>query len=45
VVPLVGFAVTYRVCRELQARTDAPRPRAVRLRRTPSGGFEEAGDE
>lgn len=46
VVPLLGFAVTYRVCRELQARTDAPaRRRAVRLRRTPAGGFEEAGDD
>ncbi len=43
VVPLLGFALTYRITRELRDRRDAthaPR-RAVRLRRTPSGGFEE----
>jgi ubiquinol-cytochrome c reductase cytochrome b subunit len=41
VVPLLGFGVTYRLCVELQRRTDAPRSRIVRLRRTADGGFEE----
>ena len=44
-LPIVGGYVTYRICRELQQRErvdgPGPRPRAVRLRRTPTGGFEE----
>jgi ubiquinol-cytochrome c reductase cytochrome b subunit len=46
VVPLLGFGVTWRICRELQRRTDAPDARQpVVLRRTASGGFEEGGHE
>ena len=44
-VPVVGFLVTYRVCRELQRGGGGPplvRGPALRLRRTASGGFEEA---
>jgi len=43
VVPLLGFGITYRICRELRdRRAMTPGHRAaVRLRRTPSGGFEE----
>ncbi len=45
VVPVLGFLLTWRICRELQRRTDATDARrAVVLRRTASGGFEEAGD-
>jgi ubiquinol-cytochrome c reductase cytochrome b subunit len=46
VVPLIGFVVTYRICRELQARagpSDAHRP--VILVRTASGGYEERRDD
>jgi hypothetical protein len=46
VVPILGSWVTWRVCRELQRRTDVPDPRRpVVLRRTASGGFEEGGHE
>jgi ubiquinol-cytochrome c reductase cytochrome b subunit len=41
VIPVLGFVVTFRICRELQRRTDAPRRGAVHLRRTADGGFEE----
>jgi ubiquinol-cytochrome c reductase cytochrome b subunit len=46
-LPVLGFGVTWRVCRELQGRTDVPDARRpVVLRRTASGGFEEeAGHE
>jgi len=45
VIPIVGFGVTYRVCRELQARAAAgPRGRKVKLRRSPAGGFEEVDE-
>ncbi|HET7140928.1 MAG TPA: cytochrome b N-terminal domain-containing protein, partial [Candidatus Limnocylindria bacterium] len=43
VVPLIGFALTWRVMHELR-RDDRVRPArrpVVRLRRTPDGGFEE----
>ena len=42
-VPLLAFALTYRITRELRDRRAAAddHHRAVRLRRTPSGGFEE----
>jgi ubiquinol-cytochrome c reductase cytochrome b subunit len=43
VIPLLGFFVTYRICKELQRRTDVTDARQpVRLRRTAAGGFEEA---
>jgi ubiquinol-cytochrome c reductase cytochrome b subunit len=46
VVPSLGFWVTWRICRELQRRTDVTDPRRpVVLRRTASGGFEEGGHE
>ncbi len=46
VVPLLGFVITYRVCRELQGRSDAPDPRRpVVLVRTPAGGYEETADD
>jgi ubiquinol-cytochrome c reductase cytochrome b subunit len=43
VVPLLGFGITYRICRELRdpSATTPGRGEAVRLRRTPTGGFEE----
>jgi hypothetical protein len=42
-VPLLGFGLTYRICRELRDRRDVfdGHGPAVRLRRTDSGGFEE----
>jgi len=44
-VPLLGFVVTYRICRELQSRTAAPDARRpVVLVRTASGGYEERDD-
>jgi ubiquinol-cytochrome c reductase cytochrome b subunit len=47
VVPLIGFAVTYRICSELRRDRSHPLGRApgVRLRRTEEGGFEEAGPD
>ena len=47
VVPLLGFAVTYRICSELRRSRGHPtrRAAAVRLRRTDAGGFEEIGPE
>jgi quinol---cytochrome-c reductase cytochrome b subunit len=46
VIPVIGFGVTYWVCRELQGRpATGSGPRRVRLRRTDSGGFEEVGDD
>jgi ubiquinol-cytochrome c reductase cytochrome b subunit len=45
-VPIVGFGVTYRVCRELRDRADAPDARRpVILARTPGGGYEERSDD
>jgi ubiquinol-cytochrome c reductase cytochrome b subunit len=44
VIPVLGFFVTFRICRELQRRTDGPRRGAVHLRRTADGGFEEEVD-
>ncbi|MDP9272815.1 MAG: ubiquinol-cytochrome c reductase cytochrome b subunit, partial [Chloroflexota bacterium] len=46
VVPLLGFALTYRVCLEMRARDLHPLQRSagVLLRRTPEGGFEEVPD-
>ncbi|MDQ4036008.1 MAG: cytochrome bc complex cytochrome b subunit [Chloroflexota bacterium] len=45
VLPAITGVLTYRICRELQRREVAAaqghRPQAVRLRRTPQGGFEE----
>ncbi len=45
VLPAITGLLTYRICRELQRREVAAarghRPQAVRLRRTPEGGFEE----
>jgi len=43
VVPLIGFAVTWRVMHELRRedRVGLARPPVVHLRRTPDGGFEE----
>ncbi|HEX2140979.1 MAG TPA: cytochrome bc complex cytochrome b subunit [Candidatus Limnocylindria bacterium] len=42
VVPVLGFLVTYRICVELQRKTDvSDAHQPVRLRRTASGGFEE----
>jgi ubiquinol-cytochrome c reductase cytochrome b subunit len=44
VVPIIGFLVTYRICRELKREsleTAAPAPPRIVLRRTPDGGFEE----
>ena len=43
VVPLLGFGITYRICRELSDRqaTTPGHGTAVRLRRNPAGGFEE----
>ena len=44
-VPILAGVITYRVCVELRRRERAAgpgrRPAAVRLRRTPDGGFEE----
>jgi hypothetical protein len=43
VVPILGFAITYRLAIELK-RTPRPtggRAPAIRLRRTATGGFEE----
>ena len=42
-VPLLGFGLTYRICRELYDRREATGERrgSVRLRRTAAGGFEE----
>jgi ubiquinol-cytochrome c reductase cytochrome b subunit len=42
VVPAIGFAVTWRIMHELH-REGPGEPAAVRLRRTPEGGFEEIG--
>jgi ubiquinol-cytochrome c reductase cytochrome b subunit len=44
VVPIIGFLVTYRICRELKREsleTAAPAAPRIVLRRTPDGGFEE----
>jgi hypothetical protein len=42
VVPLIGFAVTWRIMRELHRADHGPdRPAAVQLRRAADGGFEE----
>jgi ubiquinol-cytochrome c reductase cytochrome b subunit len=43
VVPIIGFLVTWRICRELRSEELEPveAPRRVVLRRTPEGGFEE----
>jgi ubiquinol-cytochrome c reductase cytochrome b subunit len=43
VVPIIGFLVTWRICRELRSEELEPveAPRRVVLRRTPQGGFEE----
>jgi ubiquinol-cytochrome c reductase cytochrome b subunit len=46
VVPLLGFALTYRICLEMRARDLHPLQRSagVLLRRTSEGGFEEVPD-
>jgi ubiquinol-cytochrome c reductase cytochrome b subunit len=46
VVPLLGFALTYRICLEMRARDLHPLQRSagVLLRRTAEGGFEEVPD-
>jgi ubiquinol-cytochrome c reductase cytochrome b subunit len=41
VVPAIGFAVTWRIMHELHREEGPGEPAAVRLRRTPEGGFEE----
>jgi ubiquinol-cytochrome c reductase cytochrome b subunit len=45
-VPLLGFALTYRICLEMRARDLHPLQRSagVLLRRTAGGGFEEVPD-
>jgi ubiquinol-cytochrome c reductase cytochrome b subunit len=47
VVPLLGFGITYRICAELRRTRSHPmeRGRAIRVRRTDDGGFEEIGPE
>lgn len=46
VVPLLGFVITYRICREIQSRTDVPDARRpVVLVRTATGGYEERSDD
>jgi len=43
VVPVLVFAITWWICRDLQARGAAPiaRPARVEFRRNASGGFDE----
>ncbi|HSM38442.1 MAG TPA: cytochrome bc complex cytochrome b subunit [Candidatus Limnocylindrales bacterium] len=46
VVPILGFAITFRVCRELQARAGAPDARRpVVIVRNAAGGYEERSDD